>query len=456
MQLERLMMTRPLSQADILGLSAEGAGVVLLPKFAFDAGSGATSSTAAAFRSASNERPEFVPTEQHAAARLEALGLQEVAASDLRSDLTGSLSESQGVFARFNALGLTAAYFRDRAHVDGARDALSDEFEVVPNFSLALPSRMRDPNVQAARGATMPGSPTWPSASGVAGAHAQNIKGSGVLVGVLDTGIDADHHQFAARPVPFRYVSFNPHNPASASRNVRGFDTDGHGTHVCGIISGATIGVAPEAELMVASVIESETARTSLIRVVYGLNWLLQEFISSENARKPALVNLSLGFPSTGMPSISKAEYNMRLSAIETVLKTLVQANVLPIVAIGNDGPGKYGYPGGFSDALGVGAVDMNGVIAGFSGSRLGRPRKPDLYGYGVDIYSSYERDSLNQSFYETLSGTSMAAPYVTGVAALYLCRQPSLSAKALRTMLLQNALSIKNGNRITKIARYL
>ncbi|MFE1601878.1 S8 family serine peptidase [Methylobacterium sp. ID0610] len=55
-------------------------------------------------------------------------------------------------------------------------------------------------------------------------------------------------------------------------------EPDGHGPHVCGIIAGSTVGVAPEAELMVASVIESETARTSFMRVVYGLNWLLQEF----------------------------------------------------------------------------------------------------------------------------------------------------------------------------------
>ncbi|WP_167858546.1 S8 family peptidase [Methylobacterium nonmethylotrophicum] len=203
--------------------------------------------------------------------------------------------------------------------------------------------------------------------------------------------------------------------------------------------------------------IESETARTSLIRVVYGLNWLLQEFTSQANADKPAVINLSLGFPSTGVPDIPPSEYRRRLRAMEAVLQTLVQANVLPIVAIGNDGPGRFGYPGGFSDALGVGAVDHNGLVAPFSGSRTSpRTRKPDIYGYGVGIYSSLERDMANRSFYGPLDGTSMAAPFVAGIAALYLCRSPTLSAAALRAMLLANAQTVRSGRRSVQIARYV
>lgn len=454
---DRYDMTTLLSQADILTAGTEGTGVLLVPKFAFDPRSNLTSSTAAAFRASPSARPALRRIEETAARRLERLGLQEVAASDLRTEPTVPLSESKSVFARFNALGLTAAYFQDERRVEQARGALESDFEIVTNFSLALPSLLRTPGARLMRGTSMPTGISWPAAACIDQAHQQNVRGAGVLVGVLDTGIDADHQQFQARSIPFRYVSFDPNNPASPPRDVRGFDLDGHGTHVCGIIAGSTIGVAPDAELMVASVIESETARTSLIRVVYGLNWLLQEFTSQSNANKPAVINLSLGFPSTGVQNVSPSEYRTRLRAMEAVLQTLIQANVLPIVAIGNDGPGRFGYPGGFKDALGVGAVDHNGAIAPFSGSRTSsRTRKPDIYGYGVGIYSSLERDMANQSFYGPLDGTSMAAPFVAGIAALYLSRSPTLTAAALRNTLLTNAQTVRTGRRSALIARYV
>ncbi|SEO45605.1 Subtilase family protein [Methylobacterium sp. ap11] len=449
-------MTNLFSQADILTAGSDGTGVLLVPKSAFDPDSVVTPSRVAAYRTSPSARQGLGHVEETAARRLERLGLQEVATSDLVAQPTVPLSETQGVFARFTSLGLTAAYFRDERRIAAARGALQDDFEVVTNFSLALPTRLRAPGARLMHATSMPVGTGWPTASGIDTAHRQNVRGAGVLVGVLDTGIDADHQQFHARTIPFRYVSFDPNNPASPPRDVRGFDLDGHGTHVCGIIAGSTVGVAPEAELMVASVIESETARTSLIRVVYGLNWLLQEFTAPANAIKPAVVNLSLGFPSTGVLNVPLKEYRTRLRAMEAVLNLLIQANVLPIVAIGNDGPGRFGYPGGFRNALGVGAVDHNGIIAPFSGSRTSpRTRKPDIYGYGVGIYSSLERDMANQSFYGPLDGTSMAAPFVAGIAALYLSRS-RMSASALRTALLANAQTVKTGRRSALIARYV
>ena len=80
-----------------------------------------------------------------------------------------------------------------------------------------------------------------------------------MLIGVLDTGCDADHIQLRQKRIDFRYV---PHHSESDNlREVRGFDVDGHGTHVCGIIAGRHIGVAPGADLMVVSVIESERSK---------------------------------------------------------------------------------------------------------------------------------------------------------------------------------------------------
>jgi subtilisin family serine protease len=220
---------------------------------------------------------------------------------------------------------------------------------------------------------------------------------------------------------------------------------DGHGTHVCGIIAGQNIGIAPGAELLVASVIESETLRTTFDRVLIGLDWMLSHFQLEENQAKPTVINMSLGFP----PEVLKqAAYKPALEALRKVLRILIEDfSVLPVVAIGNDGPGKMRAPGCFSEVLSVGAVGADLHPAPFSGGGISPTTgqtEPDVVGFGVDIVSSYERTMSNRSRYVRMSGTSMATPYVTGIAALYAASDPSLQGEALRSRIIAGALPLE------------
>ena len=369
--------------------------------------------------------------------------LQRIGLDDLEKlQVSREPAKQKGVFTRLSSLGMTAAFFGREEDEGEAMGLLGKEYAFVPNYSLSIASPVRTDEVPATVGRTTPDTREWPEQSGVAQAHAVGIRGGGVLVGVLDTGIDADHAEFNRQTVHYRYVSLFPTSPYWPPRDVRGFDTDGHGTHVCGILAGRNIGVAPEAKLYVASVIESETTRTSLIRVAYGLDWILRQFSRPDNERLPAVLNMSLGFP--------PGEFTDLEDVMRTLLRTLIQANVLPVVAIGNDGPGEYGYPAGFSEVLGVGAVDFSHRVAPFSGS--GTPtrgvNKPDLVGYGVGIYASIERDYEGNSMYKRLSGTSMAAPYVAGIASLYRCLQPSMTVDQVRDELIDGALRLQGQRR--------
>lgn len=360
--------------------------------------------------------------------------------------VTEQTGSEAGSYRYMPLIGATMAHFYSVDAENAARGELAEEFEFIPDVvPLSFPGPVSAGQTGPRnRGMSSLAQREWPDESGVPLAHAQGIRGAGVMLGILDTGVDADHPEHASKTIQFRYVSLFPNSPHNPARDVRGFDPDGHGTHVCGIAAGVHHGVAPEVDLYAASVIESETIRTSLGRVAAGMEWLLHQFSRPENASRPAVVNLSLGFPLQPPPGISEADYLLNQRALQTMLRRLLDSNILPVVAAGNSGPDTVGYPAAFPEALAVGAVDFERTVATFSASgTVGRRVVPDVMGYGVNVYSSTERRCNNQAFYERMSGTSMAAPYVAGIAALYRCRAPDLTALEVRDLILANAIKL-------------
>lgn len=341
-------------------------------------------------------------------------------------------------FQRLNYVGAYVVETTSPQMAERARELLEPDHVIVPDLQLSLPRPALVQRYQSRPHAQR----EWPVESGVALAHQDGNFGQGVLVGILDTGCDADHAELRNKLIDFRYVPLDP--TWDPIRACRGFDVDGHGTHVAGIIAGRHVGIAPKVDLMVASVIESETLRTSLERLVIALDWMLSKFRLEENLTKPAIINVSLGFR---QPPVAPDQIDAMLQAMQQVLATLaVDFDVLTIVAIGNEGPGTLRAPAYFQEAMSVGAVDFAGQSAPFSGggiSPVTQQVEPDIAGYGVNILSSLERNMRNRSLYARMSGTSMAAPYVTGIAALTAAANPGLRGAELRQRLRDQVLPL-------------
>ena len=342
---------------------------------------------------------------------------------------------------RFTAHDYLGAYVVETPDMEvaiRAHQVLEAEYMLVPNVELAQPA-----TIVGATYKRMPASaPEWPATSGIDLAHQVGITGGGTRICVLDTGVDADHSELRHKVIDFRYVPLNAE--ADAVRDCRGFDVDGHGTHVCDVAAGRVLGVAPDAELLVAAVLESETLKTSLERVVIALNWMLAQFKETENLNKPMIVNMSLGFT---QESIDRVDFNNVVRGFQLMLHTLTNVyNVLPVVAAGNDGASKLRVPALFDDTLSVGAVDFDLQVAPFSGSgrsSFTNENEPDLVGYGVEILGAFERNRYGRSLYRRMSGTSMATPYVAGIAALYASQNPRLQGNALWQQLVSTALPL-------------
>jgi subtilisin len=244
----------------------------------------------------------------------------------------------------------------------------------------------------------------------------RGIRGDGVKVAILDTGIGPHADLIVSGGASFisGVASFN--------------DDQGHGTHCAGIAGArnnfvGVVGVAPRCRLFAVKVL-SATGSGPFSGIVAGLGWAL--------ANKMDVVSMSLG---ATMPC-----QNAPLALVNAI-NQLIAAGCVVVAATGNSGqqsaPNSFvGVPGSIKGVIAVAAVNQNKQIAPFS-SRGGACNQVTISAPGVSINSTFHAPANS---YRALSGTSMACPHVAGGAALIKQRFPGISVAALRAKLVTTA----------------
>lgn len=251
---------------------------------------------------------------------------------------------------------------------------------------------------------------------GAPGLWASGLRGQGIRIGHLDTGVDASHPDLRGKIAAFAVVS-----PDGTPRPSEPYDSSLHGTHTAGLLVGNNVGVAPEARLVSALVLPDGYG--TLAQVLGGLDWVLEQNVQ--------VVSMSLGMEGTW-------------TEFAPAVERMKQMGVLPVFAIGNSGS-STASPGNMPDVLGIGATNPSNQVAGFSSRgevRWGAPynvvlSKPDLVAPGVDVLST-----IPGGRYMAMSGTSVSTAIAAGSAALLM--SGGYKAEQVRQALLSSAQSLQ------------
>jgi uncharacterized repeat protein (TIGR01451 family) len=263
------------------------------------------------------------------------------------------------------------------------------------------------------------------------------LTGSGSTVGIMDTGVDWQHPALLLQYRGYKPDGLSVHEGNWFCATDEGYlypgDGYGHGTHVAGTAvgrqdaDGVAIGVAPGAQWIAAKALsDAGYGYDSWIHAAF--EWLLAP------AGDPALA-----------PDVVNGSWGSSISANETFrpdMQALRAAGIVPIFSAGNNGPepSTVGSPGSYPEAIAIGATDDLDRVTSFS-SRGPSPWgeiKPEVSAPGAQI-----RSSLPGGTYGVANGTSMAAPHVTGLVALLLQADPTLSVDEVETILTSTALPL-------------
>jgi serine protease AprX len=320
--------------------------------------------------------------------------------------------------------------------------------------SLNAPVRAQGNTVDASQLAT-----TYSASVGATRLWANGLTGAGVTVGVIDTGIDGSLPDFKNPDGTSRVVESAVISPSATTAS----DLYGHGTHVAGIIAGDAhgrdtgdpdygryIGVAPGANL-VSIKIGDDAGHASVLDVINGIAFA----ISHRGDTNLRVLNLSLQSTSTGSYSNDPLD-----AAVEAAWAN----GIVVVAAAGNSGTSAGAVdhaPGNDPYVISVGAVNDQGTAdtsddAAVSWSSYGTTvdgfAKPDISAPGSRIISVLAPGSafgtlcpscVVDSGYVRVGGTSMAAPVVSGVAALLLQKHPGLTPDQVKSIL------VSTGNRV-------
>lgn len=264
---------------------------------------------------------------------------------------------------------------------------------------------------------------------GVPQVWAAGPRGKGIVVAVVDTGVDFSHPDLAGR------------RGLTEDFSGQGFaDNHGHGTHVAGIIAGSGAasnglytGVAPAATIMAAKVLRADGSG-STSDVMAGVDW------AAHNGAH--VINLSLGSDEPGDGS----------DALSQICDAATARGIVVCVAAGNSGPGArtVGSPGCARTVITVGASDRNDRVASFSsrGPTADNRVKPDLCFPGVAIAACRAAGTgmgqIINDFYVAASGTSMATPHCAGAVALLLEADHTRTPQSTKDLLMGSAKNLQ------------
>ncbi|HOP06650.1 MAG TPA: S8 family peptidase [candidate division Zixibacteria bacterium] len=320
---------------------------------------------------------------------------------------------------RVNLLVVFEKGHRPDAALKAMGGEIKQEFKHVPIVYVSIPSSSRtalsnNPNVLYVEEEMMRDYVTQTLDWGVDRTDAEYVwtntvyNGSGINVGVLDSGGDMDHPDLTWAG---GYSAIND--------NVNDWeDKVGHGTHCAGIISAdnndiGVVGIAPNVNIYAVQV---GGRRLSTLDIIEGIDWVIATHYDADPNNDINVINMSF----SGGGSTSE----------ETALIEAYNEGILCIAAAGNDG-GAVAAPANYDCVMAIAASTSTDGIAYFSnyGPEI------ELIAPGYNIYSTYKRGG-----YTTMSGTSMACPMVVGAAALAWSAHPGYTNVQIRNLLTSTA----------------
>ncbi|MCW2955814.1 MAG: serine protease [Thermoleophilia bacterium] len=357
---------------------------------------------------------------------------------DLLRTAVASQGAALGKLAELKAAGAVTAYesmFLPNAIVvttaPGKEAAVRDALAGVANISSVVENRKW----------SVPGTPdgpagTWDSVVGTQHgmvptaawgvdkiraqeAWARGVDGSGISVGIVDTGLDTTHPAIAAHyrgtaadgSQTHDYNWFDPFTKSAVA-----FDDGDHGTHVGGSVAGGTpgheIGAAPGAKLMAAKAIDGSGSNTS-VATLRALQWMLAPTKTDGSAADPTrgadVINNSWG----------NADQDDR--SFEETFAGLAAAGIEVVNAAGNSGSreGTVSPPGSYPGYISVAATNRDDKVTSFSSRGPSKLAPPGVWVPNIAAPGAGIPSAVPGGRYQSMSGTSMAAPHVTAVIAM-------------------------------------
>ena len=315
-------------------------------------------------------------------------------------------------------------------------------------------------------------------------AYERGYTGENVVVAVLDTGVDNEHESLndfddeddEPDQDPTSYddqkwvAGYDATSSAGATDGTQDPDDgNGHGTHVAGSVVGTGdssrvhMGTAPGAYLVDVKVL-TDTGGTNSQASLNGIQWIIDNVNTdwNNNASSRGIQVASMSFGSASSPLNPGDQGDNGTGAEARLVNDAVNASIVCVVAMGNDGTNRVPSPASADSAISVGAATDRGTInrtndnvADYSntGPRLSDndnddwdELKPDITAYGSGIMSATAQTGssfpgqpgrpLASNEYDEKDGTSMATPIASGIVAAMLQAEPSLSPQEVKDIL--------------------